>query len=134
VAVLSYQHLDVVEMHADRRLKIEGVSKEIHLAVLMTTGKLCFFKQKDFSLSYAISLQREITQVVFESSSRFLAALTTDRSVEVWNLKATEPSNVWNLNFKSVAQVQPSRTENQFYLTMSSSDSKMDQPDSVLLF
>jgi hypothetical protein len=49
---------------------------------------------------------------VIESSFRYLAALTTDGSVDVWKLKAEQPYLIWDLNFKSVSQIEPSNVEN----------------------
>lgn len=47
-------------------------------------------------------------------------------------MKAPTPHQIWGLNFKSVAQIEPSKTENQFYISMSSTD---DGPaDSIILF
>jgi hypothetical protein len=52
----------------------------------------------------------------------------------VWKLKAVEPHQIWNLNFKSVSMIEPSKTENQFYIAMAASDETGEQADSILLF
>jgi hypothetical protein len=71
---------------------------------------------------------------VFEHSHRYIASLTAAGGVEVWNLRAKEPEQIWSLSFNSVRQIESSRTENQFYLSMNSADDAEGPTDSLLLF
>jgi hypothetical protein len=78
-------------------------------------------------------------KVVFEKSNRYFAALTEAGSVEVWSVKGTgeaaHEAHQWDLNFKSVKDIQVnSSKENQFFILMNHED-KQDGPlNSILLF
>jgi hypothetical protein len=66
---------------------------------------------------------------------RFLASLTHDGGVEVWKVKGEQEQHQWDLNFKSITNLinNPCK-ENQFIITMSSTDEADAPTDSILLF
>lgn len=88
-----------------------------------------------------ISLNQPCKKVVFEKSHRYFAALGLNGGVEVWSIKGSSAesheAHQWDLNFKSVKDIQVnSATENQFFILMNSED-KTDSTaklDTVLMF
>jgi WD40 repeat protein len=56
-------------------------------------------------------LNKTSKKVVFESSYRYLASLSIDGSVEVWKIKGNEEKHWWDLNFKSVGDIQNNSTK-----------------------
>ena len=72
---------------------------------------------------------------MFEKSHRYFAALTDHGGVEVWSIKGSHEAHQWDLNFKSVSQIEVSCSrENQFFILMNSDDKPGEKLDSVLLF
>jgi len=64
-------------------------------------------------------LNSEAKKIVFDKTSRFMAALNTSGSVEVWALHGERPKYLWDLKFKSVADIQANSViENQFFILM----------------
>ena len=107
-----------------------------YLAVLHEYGWVSFWSTDSWQLSYSFKLNNEAKKIVFESSYRYLAALSTDGQVEVWRMKGEHAKFKWGLGFKSVTQIEAnSSTENQFFVLMSSKDQSVDdKQDSLLLF
>lgn len=56
-------------------------------------------------MAYAFRLNSPSRKIVFESSTRYLAALTQEGGVEVWKIKGKHETYEWSLNFKSVKEL-----------------------------
>jgi hypothetical protein len=96
---------------------------------------MSFFDQENFAFIHSFRLNKASKKVVFESSMRYLASLSPEGSVEVWKIKGEEERHQWDLQFKSVTDLvnNPSK-ENQFIISMSSTDVQSSPTDSILLF
>lgn len=51
-------------------------------------------------------LNNDSKKVIFENSHRYLASLSESGSVEVWSIKGEFECHQWDLNFKSIADIQ----------------------------
>lgn len=95
------------------------------LAVLHKGGYISFWNQHSWSFVYLIKLNKDSKKVIFETSSRYLVALSREGSVEVWNLKGKTEHHSWDLNFKSLGDIiNNDGKENQFFVTMNQDDVK----------
>lgn len=52
-----------------------------------------------------MKLNSPCSKIVFETSFRYLAALTIDGGLEVWKIKGENEKHMWNLDFKSINDV-----------------------------
>ena len=83
----------------------------------------------------AIDLNEPCKKVVFEKSQRFFAALTKSGSVEVWSIKGDHEQHQWDLNFKSVSDIEANTARNnQFFVLMNDKDDGLAPLNTVLLF
>lgn len=109
-----------------------------HVAILHSsdnTSVLTFWNESNLQFSHAIVLNQVAKKVVFEKSHRYLAALTIKGGVEVWSVRGAHEAHQWDLNFKSVSDIQANTVrENQFFVLMNSEDNQGSSLDSVLLF
>ena len=55
---------------------------------------------------YSFKLNNDSKKIVYESSYRFLASLTVNGSVEVWKTKGSQEKHWWDLDFKSVSNIE----------------------------
>jgi len=70
--------------------------------LLHESGKVTFWNVSSWQLVYSFELLKEASKIVFESSFRYIAALTTSGGVEVWKLRGHDAKHWWNLDFDSV--------------------------------
>ena len=110
VAALNYRDLKAKQLVANVRLRLSNMNSHSIkkdetrgktascLAVLHEGGWVSFWTQDSWQLAYQFRLDSaKITKIVFESSCRFLAALTSTGSVEVWRLKGMDARYDWGL-------------------------------------
>ena len=72
---------------------------------------------------YAFKLRTEAKKLVWETSFRFMAALTEEGGVEVYKVKGESEKYQWQLGFHSVGDIMNNPyKENQFAVTMNSEE------------
>eukprot|EP00347_Sterkiella_histriomuscorum_P004204 403361349 len=134
----NYQGLDIVEIHTDIKLRnqIENQNSKKCLVILHEGGVVTYWDQDNyFRFVVSFKLNQESKKIVFESSNRFMASLTVNGGVEVWKTKGVYVKHQWDLDFKSVKDIQNnSQKENQFILAMNSADNAEALSDSILMF
>ena len=73
------------------------------MAVLHEGGVITYWDQENyFKFIHSFKLNSSCSKLVYESSYRYLAALTESKGVEVWKLNGDSEKHWWDLNFKSV--------------------------------
>jgi uncharacterized lipoprotein YmbA len=98
----------VLQIIGNQRLRVPDVCKAPQLVVLYEDGNVCFWNQKDWSLTYHLQTYQSLTKIVFEASSRYFAGRNSDGGVSVWSMKHPQPKEEWALNFSSVMMIEPS--------------------------
>mmetsp|Transcript_10247 Transcript_10247/g.12790 ORF Transcript_10247/g.12790 Transcript_10247/m.12790 type:complete len:165 (+) Transcript_10247:226-720(+) len=114
MAALNYRDLKVKQLVANVHLRLSNVSSALKkgassasLCLLHEGGWVSFWSHESWQLAYQFRLNRADTKrVVFESSSRYLAALAENGSVEVWRLKGMDARYDWGLQFKSASHIE----------------------------
>lgn len=130
VSALKFRDFRVKQLIGGVRLRLSNTNSssgdrgtEMTLAMLHENGWVSFWAQNGWQFAYSFKLNSAATKIVFEKSSRYLAALSETGQVDVWRLKGVDAKYEWGLQFKSVSEIAASSTiENQFFIKMSSTD------------
>lgn len=106
--IFSYQDLDVLQMITNVKLRSQpGTQAVKYLSLLHMNGVISYWNQETMDFSHSIVLNKPAKKIVYESSFRYLAALSEQGGVEVWKLKKRqgEEKHWWDLGFKSVNDI-----------------------------
>jgi hypothetical protein len=60
------------------------------LVFLHENGTISFYDQENFEFVHSFRLNKVSKKIVFETSMRYMASLTIERSIEVWKVKGEE--------------------------------------------
>lgn len=111
---LDYQNLPILQTITNAKLRLHSEvttsAQKIatkYLVFLHEGGVVSYWNQDTFIFVHSFTLNSQnAIKLIFESSYRFLASLNSEGSVEVWKVKGKEEKHWWDLQFKSVKDIQ----------------------------